>query len=182
MKIDTDLDLDHSIPPTRPSEPFREYDLAKDDSIGDLKVYRGSRPIDNIPGIPKTAKLKRKNPSLEETGTFHRKGKHYKELNAAELDMELRVSVDPTSGRTRSISYVIKKEAADSGKSLTARTFVQDRSTQAPQATTQSYLNSGYDRGHLVQREAAKLGSKEQDLHGLPLKECCKTSSDCDGG
>jgi hypothetical protein len=101
------------------------------------------------------------------TGTARRTGMAFHELNAAEIINNLRVEYDPVAGRPVRLSYDVDANAL-SDAAASGRSFARDSSTEGPQGTNAAYARSGYDRGHLIQREAFK-GSVENeraaDLH-----------------
>ncbi len=93
--------------------------------------------------------------SEERSGTFARAGTSYGELNEAEITRGLRVDYDARAGRPRVIEYRVDAENVDL-PALTERSFTRDVSTRGAQSSDAAYVNSGYDRGHLAQREAFK--------------------------
>jgi endonuclease G len=79
---------------------------------------------------------------------------YFHEYNAAEVSHgRLRVDYDPVAGRPRSVSYVVTPEAASTTQQ-SGRSFSGDASTEGAQSSNPAYAGSGYDKGHLAQREA----------------------------
>lgn len=121
------------------------------------------------PVIKPTAPKLRGEPSAPEdhTGTDRRTGTAFHERNAAEIVNNLRVEYDPVAGRPVRLSYDVDAKTLASTPE-TDRGFARDWSTPGAQGTNAGYSRSGYDRGHLVQREAFK-GSEDTeraaDLH-----------------
>jgi DNA/RNA endonuclease G (NUC1) len=149
----------HTGPQAEGTGPHNERTL--DAPTGQApKVYKGGKPLDKIPGIRK-AEQKFGESSTEKSGTFHRKGVNYRELNAAEIVQELRLDYDAKAGRPNSVSYKVDASAA-STQAVSERAFGKDVSVEAPQSKDSAYTDSGYDRGHLAQREAFK-GSAESE-------------------
>ncbi|HEX6675490.1 MAG TPA: DNA/RNA non-specific endonuclease, partial [Actinomycetes bacterium] len=104
-----------------------------------------------------TVPRERGGPSAPEnlTGTDRRTGMAFHERNAAEIVNNLRVEYDPSAGRPVRLSYDVDRNAL-AQPSSSARGFARDWSTEGAQGTNAAYARSGYDRGHLVQREAFK--------------------------
>jgi Domain of unknown function (DUF4157)/DNA/RNA non-specific endonuclease len=93
------------------------------------------------------------------TGTEHRTGMHFNELNSAEIGQtRLRIRRGE-SGRTETVRFTLTAEAVASTQS-TRRSFTWDPSTGGPQAISSDYTGTGYDRGHLAPREAASLDQR----------------------
>lgn len=136
---------------------FNEIDLGLTPDTSGLKLYRGKKPVGEIPGVRKTPNLTFGEPSGELSGTFRRTGMHFNELNAAEMSpAQLRTEYDVTAGRPSKISYEVYQAVRAEGGQVTDRTFTRDVSTEGAQSSNKAYTNSGYDRGHLAQREAFK--------------------------
>ena len=113
--------------------------------------------------------------SEEVTGTFARKGYHAGELTAAEVAIGVRQAVDPVSGQIKNVAYRVDAGSAAQA-AQTSRSFTVDPSLGRAQSSTGGYLRSGYEKGHLVQREAAKgdaLVERSVDSYGLvvPMSE-----------
>ncbi|MGY4828758.1 eCIS core domain-containing protein [Sphaerotilaceae bacterium SBD11-9] len=117
-------------------------------------IYEGKKWSTKIPGV-KRSPTTFGEASDEKAGTFKRTGMDFNSLNAAEIDQGLRVDYDPVAGRPRSVSYRV--DADTSSRAVqTDRTFRRDPTTQGAQSVDDDYTNTGYDRGHLAQREAFK--------------------------
>jgi DNA/RNA endonuclease G (NUC1) len=147
------LELDRGPKPTR-DVPFGERDLGPVPPGKGLQVYEGSKPIDKIPGVRKVQPTFGE-ASTEKAGTESRSGMSFHELNAAEIVQGLNLNYDPVAGRTRSVSYRVDT-ATVSEAAVTERTFTRDLSIEGAQSKDSVYTNSGYERGHLAQREAFK--------------------------
>ncbi|MFM2052825.1 MAG: hypothetical protein RL456_862 [Pseudomonadota bacterium] len=149
-----ELDTGTSQPWRGQAPAGREVDLGPLPK-GDLPdIYEGKKWSTKIPGV------KRKPPTFgeasdEKSGTFKRTGMDFNSLNAAELDQGLRVDYDPVAGRPRGVSYRVDADT-DSRSVQTDRTFRRDATTEGAQPVDNDYTNTGYDRGHLAQREAFK--------------------------
>jgi hypothetical protein len=94
-------------------------------------------------------------------GTGARKGMFFGELNAAEMGPNrLRFAYDREARRPSAVQYEVHPEPVDpaTGVSLvqrqTDRSFTQDVSVGGQEGSAGGYLNSGWDKGHLAQREA----------------------------
>jgi DNA/RNA endonuclease G (NUC1) len=154
------LELDIGPQPRR-DIPLNERDLAALPPGKGLEVYRGAKPIDKIPGVPKPQQ-RFGLASTEKSGTLSRSGTSYRELNAAEIVHGLRLDYDPIAGRPRSVSYQTDSASLSAGQ-VAERAFTKDVTVEGAQSTSAAYADSGYDRGHLAQREAFK-GSAETEL------------------
>ncbi|NOR41703.1 MAG: DUF4157 domain-containing protein [Gammaproteobacteria bacterium] len=120
-----------------------------------LSLYGGKKWASEVPGMRARRREFGAPPSAEVTGTHRRTGQQFNELNAAEISAGVKLMTNMQSGQIQRVQYVISPEAASMTKQ-TDRSFTRDRSTDAPQSRDSAYLNSGYDRGHLVQREAVR--------------------------
>ena len=166
-----DLELDHSPPKTQ-SVPHRELDLgtvSPDEvpKLGEIDPKTGTAKR-----VRKTPEYERGPPSSDTTGTGHRKGMHFNEYNAAEIGSDLRHTIDQSSGQIPHLRYKVRGEdvAPGSGSQVTSRSFTQDTSLDAPQSKSSAYSGSGYDRGHLVLREAVKgSADAERAVDQMPL-------------
>jgi endonuclease G len=79
---------------------------------------------------------------------------YFHEYNAAEISPgRLRIDYDPIGGLPRSVSYIVTPEAAGTAQE-SGRSFGGDVSTEGAQSSNPAYAGSGYERGHLAQREA----------------------------
>lgn len=123
-----------------------------------------------------TVPRQRGEPSAPEnlTGTDRRTGMAFHERNAAEIVNNLRVEYDPVAGRPVRLSYDVDAKTLSQTPEST-RSFARDWSTEGAQGTNAAYAHSGYDRGHLVQREAFKgsqATERAADLHThvVPMK------------
>jgi DNA/RNA endonuclease G (NUC1) len=94
-------------------------------------------------------------------GTGNRRGRFFHEYNAAEITSGLRVDYNVAEGRPNVVTYRV--DAGIGGQStVTDRYFTGDMSVEGAQSRNAAYAGSGYDRGHLAQREAFK-GSAETE-------------------
>jgi DNA/RNA non-specific endonuclease len=128
------------------------------------RLDTGGRPV---PRGPASAERGAPSAPKDLTGTGRRTGMAFNEWNAAEMTHNLRVDYDSSAGRPAKVSYDV--DARDVHQpAVSARSFARDTSTDGPQGKNSAYAQSGYDRGHLAQREAFK-GSKDTeraaDLH-----------------
>lgn len=108
-------------------------------------------------------------PSGDLTGTFMRQGAHAGELTAAEVAIGVRQAVDKQSGQIVEVSYRVDK-GASAHAAQTSRSFTVDPALGRVQSSARGYRSSGYEKGHLVQREAAKgdqLVERSVDSYGL---------------
>jgi DNA/RNA endonuclease G (NUC1) len=107
--------------------------------------------------------------SKEKGGTEHHTGMHFHEYSAAEVAIRLRVDWDPQAGRPRMVSYIFAAEAAAVPAQATKRSFHQEQRLkgESAQSREKAYLKSGYERGHLAQREAGKVGPETDSALGL---------------
>jgi hypothetical protein len=155
----------------QPQMSYGERDLPSKPGPSGLKLYRGKKPFSQV--VPK-AKRTFGPPSKEPGGTGKRTGTAFHEYNAAEIDrMQLRVDYDPVAGRPRSVTY--KAFAGKAPKEVSDRSFVGDTSTEGAQPKDKAYTHSGYERGHLGQRQAAagyEYAEKATDLmtNVVPMK------------
>lgn len=151
----TILDVESQTTPERSPKmvPSGEIDLGPTPDASKLKLYKGKKPVSQMP--VEKPKPKFGPPSKESSGTFRRTGMHYNELNAAEIAAGVRVDYDPVAGRPRRISYV-QRPQSKSVKPATKRSFSQDTSTEGAQSKNVAYEKSGKDKGHLVPREGVK--------------------------
>ena len=104
--------------------------------------------------VPRAAQVHGQ-PSDEQSGTHRRTGIDYNSLNAAEIAQGLRVNYDAIAGRPNQIEYQVDPGSTQR-EVQTDRGFARDSSTLGAQATDADYTNTGYDKGHLAQREAFK--------------------------
>ena len=84
----------------------------------------------------------------------------FHELNAAEITNDFRVNYDP-AGDVREVTYRLDGGIEDIAP-ITTRSFTKDTLTEGAQSSNKAYKNSGWDRGHLAQREAFK-GTEESE-------------------
>jgi DNA/RNA endonuclease G (NUC1) len=123
-------------------------------------AYKEATKRLQIPGVKKQAAT-RGAPSDELTGTGMRSGQFYGELNAAEIERGMKLEYDEIAGRPVRVEYRIDADIAGTPGAEQERGFSADLSTQGAQSKESAYTNSGYDRGHLAQREAFKGGTAE---------------------
>lgn len=158
------IELDRGPRPASWSN-YNEIDLGPAPSGPGPKLYRGEKPVGSIPGVRKT-KPTFGPASTEKGGTLSRTGMHFHEYNEAELSHGLRIDYDPIAGRTRSVSVRVDG-SAPTGPQVAERQFAQDPSVAGAQSTNAAYVDSGYDRGHLVPREALKGSEKAEKAADL---------------
>ncbi len=149
------------VPPDQqPQMAYGQTDLKATPGQADLKPYRGNKPMLDV--VPAAKRPGFGAPSTEPAGTESRKGMAFHEYNAAEIGpMRLRVDYDPIAGRPRRVTYQI--QAGDHPAAVTDRGFTQDASVEGAQSRDAAYLKSGYDKGHMGQREGA-AGYAEAEL------------------
>jgi hypothetical protein len=150
------------VTPEAPSEP----QPAREPAPRDLPSGGSDTPdldVRNRPFPQRTVTTSRGEPSAPEdlTGTDRRTGMAFNERNAAEIVNNLRIEYDSSAGRPVRVSYNVDSNTVRS-EAVSKRSFTGDRSTEGAQGTNAAYAGSGYDRGHLAQREAFK-GSKETE-------------------
>lgn len=89
------------------------------------------------------------------SGTNRRTGMHFNERNAAETMHGLETDYDITAGRPNRIKYRVDAGTRERAVQ-TDRSFSKNEATEGAQPSTNDYTDTGYDRGHLAQREAFK--------------------------
>jgi DNA/RNA endonuclease G (NUC1) len=119
------------------------------------KVYKGQKPLSDVP-----ARARPKDTfgpaSAEKGGTEARTDLNFHTYNPAEIsNARLRVDWDPKAGRPRGVTYEVDASVANQ-TSQTDRAFSKSPLDRGAQSSDAAYTNSGYDRGHLAQREAFK--------------------------
>ncbi|HEX8108465.1 MAG TPA: DNA/RNA non-specific endonuclease, partial [Kofleriaceae bacterium] len=97
--------------------------------------------------------------SSERGGTEHHTGMHFHEYSAAETAIGLRIDWDPQAGRPRKVTYNFTSAAAEVSSQATDRSFHQEPRLkgESAQSREKAYTKSGFERGHLAQREAGKV-------------------------
>ncbi|HEX8109148.1 MAG TPA: DNA/RNA non-specific endonuclease [Kofleriaceae bacterium] len=97
--------------------------------------------------------------SSERGGTEHHTGMNFHEYSAAEVAIGLRVDWDPQAGRPRKVTYNFTSAAAKVASQVTERSFHQEPRLkgESAQSREKAYTKSGYDKGHLAQRQAGKV-------------------------
>ena len=135
---------------------FNEFDPEIDVLVpSDLKVANTQKQRDAV-SRRKSVRPEFGEASDEKAGTEHRKGSHFHELNEAEVGpTRLRVDFDSKAGRPRSVTYQMNREAL-SNETQVDRRFKPDPSVEGAQSRVSAYTNSGYEKGHLAQREVFK--------------------------
>jgi hypothetical protein len=106
------------------------------------------KPIEQRHGEPSTSRH-------DLAGTGYRKGQYYRQFNEAELTHGLKVQYDSSAGRPIKVSYELNGKYLE-GKPNASRSFTRDASVEGAQGKNAAYRGSGYERGHLAQREAFK--------------------------
>ncbi len=101
-------------------------------------------------------------PSEFRSGTNRRIGMSFNERNAAETMYGLETDYNITAGRPNRVTYRVVAGTRDRVVQ-TDRAFTRQEATEGAQATTDDYTNTGWDRGHLAQREAFK-GNVDAEL------------------
>lgn len=134
------------------SDPAQALDVDPVPAIRRLKPYKGKK---TLPALGKPYERTFGAPSEYSSGTEKRIGMHFGERNAAETMHGLVTSYDVKAGRPNSVKYRVD---ADTGNRTvqTDRSFTINEATEGAQPSTNDYTNTGYDRGHLAQREAFK--------------------------
>lgn len=89
------------------------------------------------------------------SGTNRRTGMHFNERNAAETMHGLETNYDITAGRPNRVKYRVDSGVRERTVQ-TDRSFSKNEATEGAQPSTNDYTDTGYDRGHLAQREAFK--------------------------
>ena len=79
----------------------------------------------------------------------------FHEYNAGEVANRLRIDYDREAGRPRSVTYEISG-ASSRTKRASERSFGPDVSTSGAQTDPGSHRATGFERGHLAQRAAAR--------------------------
>lgn len=150
--LELDTDAKPLAPDQQPQMGYGERNLQPEPGAKDLTTYRGNRPMLDV--VPRARRPAFGTPSTEPAGTESRKGMSFHEYNAAEIGpMRLRVDFDPVAGVPRRITYQV--QAGDHPAAVTDRGFTQDASVEGAQSRDAAYRNSGMERGHMGQREAA---------------------------
>ncbi|MEW5931769.1 MAG: DNA/RNA non-specific endonuclease, partial [Gemmatimonadota bacterium] len=158
-------ELDPGPQPTRHVQ-HGEVELPPDTGPA-LELDTGPRPTRPVqhreidPGgpIPKFKRWKKRKPRFgaptgELEGTGRGKGMHYRQYDAAEVAYGVRVDYDG-GGRPKSVGFRIDADVADR-TAQTDRAFTRNETVDAAQSSDKGYNKSGYERGHLVQREAVR--------------------------
>jgi hypothetical protein len=94
-------------------------------------------------------------PSEVSSGTNRGIGMYFNERNWAEILYGLEIDYNITAGRPNHIKYRVDAGTRERVVQ-TDRAFTRNEATEGAQATTDDYTGTGYDRGHLAQREAFK--------------------------
>ena len=156
------LELDYGPQPVRSAGEYNEIDLGPAPAKAQLpKIYKGSKPPSEVPGM-RARRPTFGEPSSERSGTGKRTGINYRSFTPAEIAQQLRVDYDPVAGRPRAVSYRVDADT-DTRAVQTSRQFTRDITTEGAQPINDAFTNSGYDRGHLAQREAFK-GDSDVEL------------------
>jgi hypothetical protein len=93
-------------------------------------------------------------------GTEARKGAYFHQYNAAEIGPNrLRFDYNVERGHPNWVEFDVHAEAA-TAQTQSSRSFTGDWSIEGAQPRNADYVRSGWDRGHLAQREAFR-GSKD---------------------
>jgi DNA/RNA endonuclease G (NUC1) len=119
--------------------------------------------------------------SNEEGGTEHHTNMNFHEYSEAEAAIGLRIDWDPQAGRPRLVSYNFTAEAAAVPSQASDRSFHQEKRLkgESAQSKEKEYLNSGWEKGHLAQREAGKVDPNiDADLGITPTGEDVERSLD----
>ncbi len=95
------------------------------------------------------------------SGTGLRVGYHHNELNAAEIINGLEVLYDVDAGRPVYVAYDITADVVDR-RTASRRRNRSDHSVEGNQSSGAGYRLSGFDRGHLAQRQAFR-GNEEAE-------------------
>ncbi len=146
---------------------FDEVEL-EPDTGPPLELDEGPRPTREVqhreidPGpiadLPRSRAKKKHtfgDPTGEVVGTGRGKGMHYGQLDPAEVAYGVRVQYDQGAGRPISVGFRIDADVA--ARSVqSSRGFARNESVEAAQPSDRGFTHSGYDRGHLVQREAVR--------------------------
>ncbi|MET0399279.1 MAG: DNA/RNA non-specific endonuclease, partial [Longimicrobiaceae bacterium] len=120
--------------------------------------HREIDPGGTIPDLPRSrrkAKPTFGDPTGEVVGTGQGKGMHHRLLDPAEVAYGVRIQYDQGAGRPISVGFRIDADVA--ARSVqSSRGFAKNESVEAAQPSDRGFTNSGYERGHLVQREAVR--------------------------
>ncbi len=133
-----------------------------------LELDEGPRPTREVqhreidPGpiakLPKSRAKKKPtfgDPTGEVVGTGMGKGMHHRLLDPAEVAYGVRIQYDQGAGRPISVGFRIDADVA--ARSVqSSRGFAKNETVEAAQPSDKGFTHSGYDRGHLVQREAVR--------------------------
>ncbi len=134
------LDVDHGPRPTREVQ-HREIDPGG--------------PIPKLPRSRRKTKPTFGDPTGEVVGTGQGKGMHHRLLDPAEVAYGVRIRYDQGAGRPISVGFRIDADVA--ARSVqSSRGFAKNESVEAAQPSDGGFTHSGYERGHLVQREAVR--------------------------
>ncbi len=155
----------HSMIGEGDSSRFHEIDLQPPADAGTINIYGGSRPGDRIPGVRRRAEQPTHGePSTEPGGTEARAGRYYREFTPAEVARSLRIDWDPVAGRPRTVVYHVNAEQTLASGQETTRRFRTDETFEGAQSRRTAYVGSGWDIGHLAQREAFRELGGEVEL------------------
>jgi hypothetical protein len=112
-------------------------------------------PIPDLPGSRRRTRPTFGDPTGEVVGTGQGKGMHHRLLDPAEVAYGVRIRYDQGAGRPISVGFRIDADVA--ARSVqSSRGFARNESVEAAQPSDRGFTRSGYERGHLVQREAVR--------------------------
>jgi len=112
-------------------------------------------PIPDLPNSRRRARPTFGDPTGEVVGTGQGRGMHHRLLDPAEVAYGVRIRYDQGAGRPISVGFRIDADVA-ARSAQSSRGFARNESVEAAQPSDRGFTRSGYERGHLVQREAVR--------------------------
>lgn len=134
------------------TDPAQPVDIGLAPSGRRLKPYKGKK---ELPKLGKPYERTFGEPSEFSSGTNKRIGMNFGERNAAETMHGLETDYNVTAGRPNKVKYRVDAETSKR-TTQTDRSFTKQESTEGAQPSDDNFTGTGYDRGHLAQREAFK--------------------------
>jgi hypothetical protein len=144
------------IDPERPWQPKGKVKYADDlpNRVTPEELAEAAKASEGVHGFDdrsEGAKAETHEDPTFQSGTEKRSGVSRGQFDEAEVSNRLRIE---TEGRqTKKVAYGLTAEDVQFAEQ-SKRGFAQDPATPTPQSTDDAYTHSGFERGHLAQREA----------------------------